>query len=70
MVEVLIDNIHVKFGGHIYLQTVGIPMGTNCADLVMYSYICKLIWYIYKRVSAMLLNNLKFNDYIDVIYTE
>ena len=30
------------FGGHVYQQTVGIPMGTNCAplvaDLLLYSY--------------------------------
>ena len=29
--EFLIDNIYMEFGGHVYLQTVGIPMGTNCA---------------------------------------
>ena len=32
----------MKFGGHVYQQTVGIPMGTNCApfvaDLFLYSY--------------------------------
>ena len=42
MVELLIDNIYVKFGGHVYQQTVDIPMGTNCApcvaDLFLYSY--------------------------------
>ena len=42
MVEFLIDNICVEFGGHIYQQTVGIPMGTNgaplVADLFLYSY--------------------------------
>ena len=31
-----------EFGGHVYQQTVGIPMGTNCApsvaDLFLYSY--------------------------------
>ena len=24
----------MEFGGHVYQQTVGIPMGTNCAPLV------------------------------------
>ena len=42
MVEFLIDNIYVEFGGHVYQQTVGIPMGTSCAplvaDLFLYSY--------------------------------
>ena len=27
MVEFWIDNIYVEFGGHVYEQTVGIPMG-------------------------------------------
>ena len=34
MVEFLIDNIYVEFGGHVYQQAVGIPIGTNCAPLV------------------------------------
>ena len=29
MVEVLIDNIFVKFGGCLFRQVIGIPMGTN-----------------------------------------
>jgi hypothetical protein len=42
MLEFLIDNIFVIFGGRVFQQTVGIPMGTNCvpllADLFLYSY--------------------------------
>ena len=42
MLEVLIDNIFVMFDGRVFQQTVGIPMGTNCApllaDLFLYSY--------------------------------
>ena len=40
MVEFLIDNIFVKFGGHFFPQVIGIPMSTNCAlaDLFLYSY--------------------------------
>ena len=41
MVKFLIDNIFVKFGGHLFRQVIGIPMGTNCvpllADLFLYS---------------------------------
>ena len=41
MLEYLIDNIFVEFGGQIFQQTTGIPMGTNCApllaDLFLYS---------------------------------
>ena len=40
--EFLIDNIFAMFGGRVFQQTVGIPMGTNCtpllADLFLYSY--------------------------------
>ena len=40
--ELLVDNIYVRFGGQLFRQIVGIPMGTNCApllvDLFLYSY--------------------------------
>ena len=42
MLEFLIDNIFAIFGGRVFQQTVGIPMGKNCApllvDLFLYSY--------------------------------
>ena len=42
MIEFLVDNIYVRFGGQLFQQMVGIPMGTNCApllaDLFLYSY--------------------------------
>ena len=42
MLEFLIDNIFVLFGGRVFQQTVGISMRTNCApllaDLFLYSY--------------------------------
>ena len=42
MLEYIIDNIFVQFGGRIFQQTNGIPMGTNCAlllaNLFSYSY--------------------------------
>jgi hypothetical protein len=42
MLEFLIDNICVSFGGILFQQVVGIPMGTNCsplpADLFLYLY--------------------------------
>ena len=47
MLEFLIDNIFVEFGGLIFQQTVGIPVGTNCApllvDLFLYSYEAEFI---------------------------
>ena len=30
----LLDNILIRFGTKLYRQTIGIPMGTNCAPLV------------------------------------
>ena len=42
MVEFWIDNIFVKFGGCLFRQVIGIPMGPSCApllaDLFLYSY--------------------------------
>lgn len=47
MLNYLIDNIFVEFGGQIFQQIVGIPMGTNCApllaDLFLYSYEAEFI---------------------------
>ena len=41
MIEFLIDNIFVQFGGRLFRQMIGIAMGTNCApllaDLFLYS---------------------------------
>ena len=35
MLDYLIDNIVVEeFGGRIFQQTIGIPIGTNCAPLL------------------------------------
>ena len=42
MIEFLIDNIFVQFGGRLFRQVIGIPIRTNCApllaDLFLYSY--------------------------------
>ena len=42
MIKFLIDNIFVQFGGCLFHEEIGIPMGTNCspllADLFFYSY--------------------------------
>ena len=42
MIQFLIDSIFVQFGGRLFRQVIGIPMGTNCApllaDLFLYSY--------------------------------
>ena len=41
----LLDNIFIRFGTKLYRQTVGIPMGTNCAPLV-----ADLFLFCYERV--------------------
>jgi len=34
MINFLIANIFIEYGGRIFQQTVGIPMGTNCSSLL------------------------------------
>ena len=34
MIEFLVDNIYVRFGGQLFRQMVGISMGTNCAPIL------------------------------------
>ena len=36
----MVDNIYVKFGGQLFRQIVGIPMGTNCAPLLADLFLC------------------------------
>ena len=47
MLNFLIDNIFVQFGGRDFQQAIGIPMGTNCApllaDLFLHSYEADLL---------------------------
>ena len=47
MLEFLVDNIFVVFGGKVFQQIVGIPIGTNCApllaDIFLYSYEAEFI---------------------------
>ena len=49
MLEFLVDNIFVVFGGKVFQQIVRIPMGTNCApllaDIFLYSYEAEFIQY-------------------------
>ena len=70
MLEFLIDNIFVQFGGEIFQQTVGIPMGTNCApllaDLFLYSYESEFIQKLIKRGKKKVAGSFNFTyRYID-----
>ena len=40
MIGFLIDNIFVQFVGRLFLQVIGIPMGTNCAPLLADLFLC------------------------------
>jgi hypothetical protein len=79
MLEFLIDNIFAMFGGRVFQQTVGIPMGTNCvllADLFLYSYEADFIQglarsfdFTFHYVDDVLsLNNSRLGDFVDCIY--
>ena len=81
ILEFLIDNIFVIFGGRVFQQTVGIPMGTN---LFLYSYEAYFIQWLLKQNEKKLarsfnftfryvydvlsLNNSSFGDLVDRIY--
>ena len=55
----LLDNIYIRFGTKLYRQIVGIPMGTNCAPLVV-----DLFLYCYERDF---MDSLKHDNQADVI---
>ena len=59
-----IDNIFVEFGGRIFRQTIGIPMGTNCAplpaDLFLYSYEAEFVQSLLKAGKKHLAQQLNF----------
>ena len=70
MIEILVDNIYVSFGGQLFRQMIGIPMGTNCvpllADLFLYSYESEFLDKLVKECKRRLAK--KFNlsyRYID-----
>ena len=70
LLEFLIDNIFVIFGGRVFQQTVGIPMGTNCAellaDLFLYSYKAAFIQGLCKKNERKLVRSFNFTfRYID-----
>jgi hypothetical protein len=70
MLESLIDSIFVMFGGRVFQQTVGIPMGTNCAallaDLFLYSYEADFIQGLFKKNEKKLARSFNFTfRYID-----
>ena len=70
MLGFLIDNIFVMFAGPVFQQTVGIPMGKNCApllaDLFLYSYEADFIQGLLKKNEKKLPQSFNFTfRYID-----
>ena len=70
MIEFLVHNIYVRFGGQLFQQMVGIPMGTNCApllaDLFLYSYENKFLDKLIKEGKRKLARKFNLSDrYID-----
>ena len=61
----LIDNVYIKVGSKVYRQTVGIPMGTDCAPQLANLF---LFHYEYSYMKILMKKNLcvakKFNDTI------
>jgi len=53
MINFLIDNIFIEFGGRIFKQTVDIPMGTNCAplfaDFILHSYEAEFVLELFRK---------------------
>jgi hypothetical protein len=39
MLSVLVNNTYAQFGGHIWYQRIGLPMGTNCAGFLSNVYL-------------------------------
>jgi hypothetical protein len=76
MLEFLIDNIFVIFGGRVFQQTVVIPMGTICApllaDLFLYLYEADFIQGLLKKNEKKLARcfNFTFRYTDDVPFTK
>jgi hypothetical protein len=81
MLQLLIVNLFLMFGGRVFQQTVGIHMRTNCdtilADLFVYSneadFIRKearsILEFHVRYIDAVLsLNHSRFGDFVDRMY--
>jgi hypothetical protein len=70
MLQFLIDNIFIMFGGRVFQQTVGMPTGTNyvllLADLFLYSHEADFIQGLLKKHEKKLVRSFIFTfRYID-----
>jgi len=70
IINFLIDNIFIEFGGRIFHQTLVIPMGTNCApllaDLCLHSYEAEFVQELLRKGEKKLAQSFKYTfRYID-----
>ena len=72
MLDFLIDNIFVQFGGRMFQQTIGIPMGTNCApqvnELFLHAYEADFFQELLKNKDITIVhttNTQKYVSYLD-----
>ena len=67
----LLDNIIIRFGTKLYRQTIGIPMGTNCAPLVadiyIYIYIYIYIFFFFFFIERDFMKSLSRENQADII---
>ena len=65
MIEFLLDNIFVQFGGRLFRQVIGGPTGTNYAPLLV-----ELFHYSYENevLDNMIRSGHRFLDYLNEIY--
>ena len=78
MLEFLVHNIFVVFAGKVSQQTVGIPMGTNCAPILANIFIVfalngketvSISIQSHRFIDDVLsINNLEFENYLDRMY--
>ena len=54
MLDYLIDNIFIRVGNKVFRQTVGIPMGTDCAPLLANLF---LFYYEYHYMKKLIRDN-------------
>jgi hypothetical protein len=72
MLEFLIDNLFVIFGGRFLQQTAGIPQCTNCApllaELFLYSYEADFIQGLFKKNEKKLARSFNFSFRYTFVY--
>ena len=78
MLEFLVDNMFVVFGGKVFQQIVGIPIGTNCApllaDIFLYSHEAEYIglYFGWKETVqlhiSISINTPDFDNYLGQMY--